>query len=123
MEPILKRLLFIDDEAPIIELVQEYFQSENFQVTTAISAMDGLKILKTEVVDLVVCDIRMPEISGPEALLEFNKIGLDIPFLFYSAYASNEDAKSHDFDGATAVINKTDFDGLKTAIHDAIAAQ
>ncbi len=116
----MKTLLVIDDEHQIIELVEEFFERENLRVLTADNAEDGFVILKKEVVDIVVCDIRMPGKDGLEALAEFNKISFDIPFIFYSGFATPENRQLAQSLGVNKIIDKTDFKALKEEIHNRI---
>ncbi len=63
-------LLFIDDEQSILRALQRLFRDESFLVLSADNASRGLEILEEMAVDLIICDHRMPGMSG----LDFFKI-------------------------------------------------
>ncbi len=61
------RLLFVDDEADILDSLKRTFRRE-YEVLTANSGAEGIALLKTEKVDLIISDQRMPDISGDAVL-------------------------------------------------------
>lgn len=61
-------ILFVDDEVVILNALKAVFVREGFQVLTATSGEEALKILENQDVDVVVSDERMPGISGIELL-------------------------------------------------------
>lgn len=61
------RLLFVDDEPDILDSLRRAFRRE-YEVLTAASGTEGIEKLKTEHIDLVISDQRMPDISGDEVL-------------------------------------------------------
>lgn len=82
-----KNILVIDDElAPrqsILMVLKEYYN-----VTTAAGAREGFEVLNQNPVDLVVLDIRMPEIDGITALKEIKKHHPDVEVILLTAYSS-----------------------------------
>lgn len=63
-------ILFVDDEQRVLKSLQRIMTYEPFCVRTAVSAAEAMKILKTEHVDAVVSDEKMPEKTGSEFLSE-----------------------------------------------------
>lgn len=61
-----KRILVIDDEYEIVELVKAILKSKGYQVLTAYDGVEGFEVLTGERPDLVVVDLRMPRMSGME---------------------------------------------------------
>lgn len=57
-------LLFVDDEASILSSLRRLFRSEGYRILTAESGAKGLEILEQEQVDLIISDMRMPEMDG-----------------------------------------------------------
>jgi response regulator RpfG family c-di-GMP phosphodiesterase len=57
-------ILFVDDEISILNTLQRLFEPQNYTVYTASSAKDALAILSTHSVDMIVSDMRMPEMDG-----------------------------------------------------------
>ncbi len=90
-DPVRKKLLYVDDESVNLYLFKALFDS-SFDITTAQSAKEGLRILaeEPEQFDAVITDLRMPEMGG----LEFLKIMQEqypMPRRFIlTAYSSDE---------------------------------
>lgn len=63
-----KRILFVDDEQQILRALKRLFVSEGYEVHMAEGAKEAMELLVDTPVDLVVTDIRMPEIDGFELL-------------------------------------------------------
>ena len=64
-------ILLIDDEPKVLESLKRALHQEPYQIFTASSAKDAIKIINSEKVDVVVCDHDMPHISGAELLSMF----------------------------------------------------
>lgn len=60
------RILVVDDEEPIIQLVQGYLQREGYQVTTAVDGMGALQLIDAERPDVVILDLMLPGLDGIE---------------------------------------------------------
>lgn len=61
-----KKILVVEDEQDIAQLVQHYLQKEGFRSVTAMSGVDALKKVKEEKPDLIVLDLMLPEMDGLE---------------------------------------------------------
>ncbi|ADJ25592.1 two component transcriptional regulator, winged helix family [Dehalogenimonas lykanthroporepellens BL-DC-9] len=59
-----KKILVIDDERKIIDIVRAYLEKEGYRVLTATDGEAGLKVWRQERPDLVVLDLMMPKLSG-----------------------------------------------------------
>jgi len=85
-EPI-ATLLFVDDEPNILNALRRLFRPHGYRILTAGSGPDGLAILDSEAVDLVVSDMRMPEMSGAEFLAEVRTRKPDAVRILLTGYA------------------------------------
>lgn len=65
-------LLFVDDEVNILSSLKRLFRPGGYRIFTAESGAQGLEILQHEAVDLVVSDMRMPEMNGAQFLEQVN---------------------------------------------------
>lgn len=63
-----KSILFVDDEKPILKAIRRMFLGSNYAVFFAESALDALNILSKNTIDLIVSDLKMPEMGGYELL-------------------------------------------------------
>lgn len=61
-------LLFVDDEANILASLKRLFRPQGYRIFTAESGAQGLEIMGCEAVDLVISDMRMPEMNGAQFL-------------------------------------------------------
>ena len=64
----MKKILIVDDETGIVEEVKAYFEEVGYRVETADSGKDGLRILRRMKPDLVILDIKLPDMNGLEIL-------------------------------------------------------
>lgn len=71
-------VLYVDDEIINLKLFNSLFK-RNFNVFTCLSGKEALELLKTEDVDVIITDQRMPEMTGVEFLKEVNDIYPEIP--------------------------------------------
>lgn len=68
-----KRILVVDDEVRLLNLVRGYLEPEGFQVITASNGRDALFAARESQPDLVILDLMMPEMDGWEFLRLFRK--------------------------------------------------
>jgi response regulator RpfG family c-di-GMP phosphodiesterase len=61
-------LLFVDDEQNVLKALRRLFHNENYVIFLAAGGAEGLEILRQHAVDLIISDMRMPEMSGAEFL-------------------------------------------------------
>ncbi len=69
----MKKILIVDDEKDITELVKKLLKSEGFDVVTANSGKEALALLESTTPDLIFLDLFMPEMSGWDVLREIRK--------------------------------------------------
>lgn len=79
------RLLVVDDDAHIRELVKVFLQNEGLDVLEAADGVDALSKLESEKIDMVIMDIMMPNMNGWELCEEIRKYYNDLPILMLTA--------------------------------------
>jgi len=84
------KILVVDDEEKIREVLREYGEFEGHTITEASDGMEAVNICKTEDFDLIVMDIMMPRLDGFSAVKEIKKTK-DIPVLMLSARGEEYD--------------------------------
>ena len=62
-----KKILIVDDEIDILEILSYNFKKENYEVFTIDNGVDAIKLAKKEIPDLIVLDVMMPQMDGIEA--------------------------------------------------------
>ncbi|MBI3832406.1 MAG: sigma-54-dependent Fis family transcriptional regulator [Planctomycetes bacterium] len=87
-----QKILVVDDEQAICWAFTQLLPPEGFQVFTAASAEEGLEIAAKEHPDLTLLDIRLPGISGLDALPKFKEALPDMPVLVMTAHGTMETA-------------------------------
>lgn len=83
-------ILIIDDVEEIVELIEVYLQNEGYRVFKASNGLDGLRLLETENIHLVILDIMMPGIDGLETCRKLRQ-KTDIPVIMLSAKSQDMD--------------------------------
>lgn len=78
------KLLIVDDEPLIREVIKEYSLIENYDVLEASNGVEALEFVKNENIDIIVLDIMMPKLDGYSTLKEIKKIK-NIPVILLSA--------------------------------------
>ena len=82
-----QRILCIDDAEVALQVRKLIFQQAGYDVTTALSGEDALKMFKTEEVDLVIADHFLSDKTGTEIAREMKELRPQIPILLVSAAA------------------------------------
>lgn len=84
------RILIVDDEDKIREVVREYAEFSGFSVVEAIDGMDAIEKVKAQDFDVIVMDIMMPRLDGFSACKEIKKIK-NVPVIMLSARGEEYD--------------------------------
>lgn len=86
----MSRILVIDDEKEIVELIKKGLEEEHYEVLTAFCGADGLKIVESCEISLVILDIMMPGINGMEVCNKIRSFS-NIPIIMVSAKGQEKD--------------------------------
>lgn len=101
-----KRILIIDDEASIRDLCARVLSRAGFTVVTAGNGTEGLKKLQGETFDLVISDIRMPDISGLEVLEHAKQHYPSISVVLITGFGTPEAMARAKAAGADRILTK-----------------
>jgi CheY-like chemotaxis protein len=89
------RILVIDDDRDARELIHKVLAQHQAEIITAANAMEGLLILQSQMPDVVISDIGMPEKDGYQFIREVRRLpathGGETPAIALSAFAHSED--------------------------------
>ncbi|MBV6645800.1 MAG: response regulator [Cyclobacteriaceae bacterium] len=109
-----KKLLIIEDNEDVRENIMEILELSNYKVVGAENGKEGVKAAKSEIPDLIICDIMMPEMDGYEVLYMLGKDPNTngIPFIFLTAKAEKEDFRHGMSLGADDYLTKP-FDDME----------
>jgi response regulator RpfG family c-di-GMP phosphodiesterase len=86
-ETAVQTLLCVDDEPNILSSLRRLFRGKGYRVLTAESGAEGLQILEKEAVDLVISDMRMPEMDGARFLAKVRERWPDTIRLLLTGYS------------------------------------
>ena len=76
------KMLIVDDEPELLEVLSEYFELKDYNVLTAESGNKALEVLEKEEVDFVLSDIRMPDGDGPSLVKSIREKNKEKPVIF-----------------------------------------
>lgn len=115
-------LLLVDDDPGLLKLLGMRLISEGYQVSTAESGQEGLRLLAKEKIDLVISDLRMDEMDGMQLFAEIQKVNPGMPVIILTAHGSIPDAVSATRQGVFSFLTKpVDKEALYKAIDEALA--
>lgn len=85
------RLLFVDDEEQFLAAIAKFLRRRKLDVVTANSGQAGLEWFASNPVDIVILDIRMPDLNGVEVLKEMRRLkGGDFGVIILSGHAHTD---------------------------------
>jgi two-component system response regulator ArlR len=102
-----KTILVVDDEPEITRMLQLMLEHEGYEVRRAHGAVQGMSLVN-EVPDLVLLDIMMPHLNGPElcSYIRRDPRTAHVPVIIYSAVYTEQSVKSAMDAGATRYLHK-----------------
>jgi two-component system, NtrC family, response regulator PilR len=115
------RILVVDDERSMRELMAIVLRREGYEVLLAENGRSAIDLLQREPVDLLISDIKMPDVSGVEVLRAAKAVDKDILGIMITAFASTETAVEAMRLGACDYLSKPfDVDLLKMKVREKI---
>ena len=111
------KVLVVDDEEDIVEVLQDRLEAYGFTVISAGTGFEALKKLSREKFDGIFLDIKMPEMDGLETLGEIRKKDQEIPVIIITASSNRNSAaealskKANDY-----ILKPFDWREMKTKI-------
>jgi two-component system NtrC family response regulator len=102
----METILIVDDEKNYLTILSAVLEEEGFEILTALSGQEALDIQKTSDVDLVLTDMKMPEMDGIDLLEHIKAINPDLPVLMMTAHGTVDKAVEAMQKGAYTYILK-----------------
>ena len=84
------KIVLVEDDPAILELVRDYLVQEGFGVLTASIGMDGLKLIKNQAPKLVLLDWMLPDVSGLE-ICKYVRKSSSIPIIMLTGRSGDSD--------------------------------
>jgi two-component system cell cycle sensor histidine kinase/response regulator CckA len=107
-EPGMETILVVDDEAAIRELVLKILRRRGYQALEAANGEEALAICREHsgVINLVITDVMMPRMGGPELVDRLRKQGLNPKILYVSGFTGDANMSARNFPPGTAFLEK-----------------
>lgn len=120
-----RSVLFVDDERSILKSLERLFFYSDIDALFADSGAEGLKILGNQPIDIVVSDMKMPEMDGHQFLRQVKKSFPGTTRIILSGYASENELFESIIDGSNSLYLLKPWKGeeLKTTIEHIFAAR
>lgn len=116
-----EQILVVDDAPDTLELLHRNLKSQGYQVFTALSVEEAIRILETTQVELVITDLKMPGVSGLDLIRHVHENYKDTEVMMITGYASIEGAVKAVKTGAEEYLAKPFTDEeLLSAVNRAI---
>ncbi len=87
-------IMVVDDELLIRDLLYDFFTGQGWEITVAESGAKALEILRQKPVDLVLSDIKMPQMDGLQLAGELRRVYPGMPVVLMTGYPSVDSAVS-----------------------------
>ena len=105
-EVITKRVMIVDDDPSLLEVLDARLSAAGLEIFKASCGADALRILKKQPIDILVSDMKMPNMSGMELFERVCETHPYLPVIFLTAYGTVPDAVSAIKAGAVDYITK-----------------
>ena len=102
----MSKVLIIEDELDTAEPVKRGLELEGIQADIATDGATGLSMFQTGQYDLVLLDLKMPQVSGEEVLKELRKLDPFVDIIIYTNYTEFADIKKLTNIGIDGYVNK-----------------
>ena len=118
-----ENILIVDDDIGILELIQRHLHSLDYHTFRAVSVKEAVAILRDTEIDLLITDLKMPEVDGFELIKFVSEHYPTIPKLVVTGYPSIQDALSAIKSGVVDYLVKPFTKAeLKQAVHKSLSA-
>ncbi|MBN1163201.1 MAG: response regulator [Candidatus Krumholzibacteriota bacterium] len=101
-----QRVLVVDDEEIILGLASDMLVRLGYEVETAVSGHEAIEIVRAKQIDLVILDLVMPEINGPETFAQLRKINPELPVIISSGFCEGSVIQDMLRNGAKSFLKK-----------------
>ena len=116
----MSKILIVEDEKHQRELYALEFQEEGHEVDQASNGKEAVDMVKSKKYDLIILDIRMPEMDGIEALGKILSRDKKIPIIIYTAY-SNYKSNFMTWTADAYITKSSNLDELKEKIQEILS--
>ncbi len=83
------RILLVDDEPDYVDTISNWLRSKGYDVLASHNGTEALALIKTQPIDIVFLDLRMPNSDGIQTLKRIREINKELPVILVTAYAED----------------------------------
>lgn len=87
----MKTILIIEDDATVVRGIEETLKAEHFNVLCALTGEKGRMLAKRERLDLILLDLKLPDVSGEEICPDLRNLGVNTPILVLTSKKQDMD--------------------------------
>ncbi len=117
----MKRILIIDDDRDMCNLLERYLQRKGFETESVYTGTCGISLFREKKFDMVLCDFRLGDMEGREVLVDMKKFNAAVPVIIITGYSDIKIAIEVIKAGAFDYITKPLIpDEVLTVIHKAM---
>lgn len=109
-------LLIIDDEPLLLKNLRRNLADLADEIITAEGGVQALKIIESQEIHCIICDINMPEMNGVDVIKALREKNYNMPFIFYTGHGHHELMKEAAKYGAFDFLDKPNLDGLEEVV-------
>jgi signal transduction histidine kinase len=121
MGTVRKKILVVDDNSEFVDLVRKILGSDDFQVSIALDGKTAIEKVLLDVPELVLLDLKLPDIPGEEILKRIKEIDKDIAVVIITSYGGGQVAVDLMRKGAIDFLSKPiEYEVLLTSIKNAL---
>ncbi len=84
------KILIVDDEQDVLDLFNDLFRKKDYEIESALGGKTALDMIQKSRPDIVLLDIKMPDMNGIEVLQQIKKIDPSIEVVMLTAYGYDE---------------------------------
>jgi CheY-like chemotaxis protein len=100
------RVLVVDDDRDIVETLCDILELRGWETLRAYDGLEAVSIASRHAVDWIVMDVRMPRLTGVEALHAIRELAPNVRVVLMTAFASHDLAARAEREGAAKVLFK-----------------
>ena len=116
------KILLVDDEEGYVSVLAKRLSKRNFQVKTALSGREAIRILRNESFDLAVLDLKMEDMDGIEVLKVFKAMEPQMPVIILTGHGSETAAREGmEYGAFDYLVKPCDLSELVERIREACA--
>jgi len=115
------KILVVEDEKSMREVLRMLLEAENYEVMTAKNGLEGISHIDSDIFDLVITDMKMPKVNGFEVLKKIKEISPETIVIMITAFGTKESAVEAMKIGAYDYIHKPfNIDEIRLIVRKAI---